>query len=285
MKRAWRAILITCSMALTAIAGSCGKSSGKSDSNDTDPNRLPDTLRVATLYSPEAYFIYRGQEMGYDYELISEFVTDKHLTLDLRIAPSLSTALEMLDSGIVDLIAYEVPITAELKDHFVPCGPESVTTQVLVQPKKGEDEVITDVTELIGKDVYVEADSKYEARINNLNQEIGGGINIHRVDRDTLITEDLISMVNDGKIPLTIVDSDIAKINKTYYRDLDITLPLSFEQRSSWAVAPDHKWLADSIDAWFNSENQRANQAALLKRYFELSHIKSLLLIKYFSLK
>ena len=140
-----------------------------------------------------------------------------------------------------------------------------------MQPKKGETELITDVTDLVGKDVYVESESKYEARIRNLNQEVGGGINIHTVDRDTLITEDLIAMVSEGKIPLTVVDSDIARINKTYYSDLDITLPLSFEQRSSWAVAPDKAWLGDSINAWLNSENPRQEQAQLLKRYFELS--------------
>lgn len=232
---------------------------------------LPDTLRVATLYSPEAYFIYRGQEMGYDYELISSFSKDKHITLSLNIAPSLSRALEMLDSGMVDLIAYEVPVTAELKDKFVGCGPESITTQVLVQPKNGDEEIVKDVVELIGKDVYVEADSKYEARIKNLNQEVGGGINIHTVDRDTMITEDLIAMVNEGKIPLTIVDSNIARINKTYYKNLDITLQLSFEQRSSWAVSQRNSWLADSIDTWINSDMPRESQSQLLKRYFELS--------------
>ena len=59
--------------------------------------------------------------------------------------------------------------------------------------------------------------------------------------------------------------------NKTYYNDLDITLPLSFEQRSSWAVAPSKAWLGDSINAWLNSDQPREEQAQLLKRYFELS--------------
>ena len=177
--------------------------------------------------------------MGYDYELITAIAIDRGLTLKVNIAPSLSRAIEMLDSGKVDLIAYEVPITAEYKEKVVACGPENITTQVLVQPKLGEEELITDVTDLVGKDVYVEADSKYEARMNNLNQELGGGIRIHPVSRDTMITEDLIAMVSEGKIPLTVVDSDIALINKTYYNDLDINMPLSFEQRSGWAVAPD----------------------------------------------
>lgn len=138
---------------LIAGVSSCGNkdaSNGGAGSDNSD-HRLPDTLKVATLYSPEAYFIYRGQEMGYDYELVTALAVDKDLALKMEIAPSLSRALEMLDSGIVDLIAYEVPITAELKDRFVPCGPENITTQVLVQPKKGGAELITDVTDLVGE--------------------------------------------------------------------------------------------------------------------------------------
>ena len=271
MKRGIFSVLAA--LSLTSMLFSCGGNSDKtaSDNQSDETHKFPDTLRVATLYSPEAYFIYRGQEMGYDFELVTALAADKDMILKMEIAPSLSRAVEMLDSGYVDLIAYEVPVTAEYKDRVVPCGPENITTQVLVQPKKGETELITDVTDLVGKDVYVESESKYEARIRNLNQEVGGGINIHTVDRDTLITEDLIAMVSEGKIPLTVVDSDIARINKTYYSDLDITLPLSFEQRSSWAVAPDKAWLGDSINAWLNSENPRQEQAQLLKRYFELS--------------
>ena len=81
------------------------------------------------------------------------------------------------------------------------CGPENYTSQVLVQPKVQGKAPITDVTELVGRQVYVEKDSKYLRRLNNLNDELGGGIEIHEVDADSLITEDLIEMVNDGKIP------------------------------------------------------------------------------------
>lgn len=276
MRRGFCLLCFVCAVILIAgITSSCGgsgkESAGKSTGTSVSGHKFPDTLRVATLYSPEAYFIYRGQEMGYDYELLTALAVDKELALKLEVATSLSKAIEMLDSGKVDLIAYPVPVTAENKERVTPCGPETVTTQVLVQPKKGETELITDVTDLVGKDVYVEADSKYEARIRNLNQEIGGGINIHTVDKDTMITEDLIAMVSNGTLPLTIVDSDIAKINKTYYNDLDISLPLSFEQRSAWAVAPDKAWLGDSINAWLNSDKPRSEQAQLLKRYFEIS--------------
>lgn len=256
---------------------SCGRSD-KSAARPTDslhqtvkPIPLPDTLRVATLYSPQSFFIYREEPMGYDYDLINRLVSDKGMTLKLEVAPTLAAAVELLDSGRVDLIAYEVPVTAEYKEHVIPCGPVNVTSQVLVQPLVDGKARITDVTQLAGKDVYVEKDSKYQARLINLNNEIGGGIKIHSVDREEMITEDLIDLVSRDSIPLTVVDSDIARINKTYYPRLDITLPVSFQQRSAWGVAPDRKWLADSIDAWIGESRTRTAANDLLKRYFELS--------------
>ncbi len=251
--------------AAVAVVG-CSRC-GSADTSDAD--RLHDTLRVVTLYGPTSYFIYRDEPMGYDYELVDSFAVQNSLVLDLKVAHTLSEAVEMLDSGKVDLIAYDVPITQHYKQYVLPCGPENYTTQVLVQPKVQGQPAIEDVTELVGKDVYVERDSKYLRRLQNLNEEVGGGINIHEVDADSLITEDLIQMVSDGKIPLTVVDSDIARLNRTYYPDLDIDMEVSFPQRASWAVAPDKQWLADAINSWFAEKEPQEINADLLKRYFE----------------
>ena len=257
-------------LATLCTTWSCGggQSTHRADA-DTTMHSLPDTLRVGTLYSPTSYFIYREEQMGYDYDLVTRLGADKGMVIDLQVAPNLPALIEMLDSGKIDLAAYEIPITAEYKEHIVPAGDENITTQVLVQPK-GNDR-ITDVTQLAGREVYVEAGSKYLYRLENLNNEIGGGIKIHQVKSDTLITEDLIDMVASGEIPLTIVDSDIARINRTYYNSLDIGLPVSFEQRSAWGVAPSMPWLADSITEWMGQPEPRKTQASLLKRYFELS--------------
>lgn len=255
---------------LAVVITSCSGSSSKKANVDS-AYRLPDTLKVVTLYSPMSYFIYRGEPKGYDYTLVDSLARQKGMVLDLKVAKSLASAVEMLDSGKVDLIAYEVPITEHYSKYAVPCGPENYTTQVLVQPKVKGEAPISDVTELVGKEVFVEKDSKYFRRMENINEELGGGIYIHEVDLDSMITEDLIKMVSDGKIPLTVVDSDIARLNKTYYPDLDIDMPLSFEQRSAWAVAPDKKWLADSINAWFALNSPQRTNEELLKQYFEQS--------------
>lgn len=249
----------------------CSTKTSDTASAPTLDEELHDTLRVVTLYGPTSYFIYKEEPMGYDYTLVDSLARQKGMALDLKVARSLSAAVAMLDSGKVDLIAYEVPITEHYKQFVLPCGPENYTTQVLVQPKIQGKAPLTDVTELVGKEIYVEKDSKYLRRLQNLNEEIGGGIIIHEVDADTLITEDLLKMVSDGKIPMTVVDSDVAMLNRTYYPDLDIDMEVSFPQRASWAVAPDKQWLADSIDAWFAQDVPQRTNAELLKRYFEQS--------------
>lgn len=257
-------------------SGSAGQTSAEQASADTSVTvvrneHFPDTLRAVTLYGPTSYFIYRDQKMGYDYTLVDSLARQNGAVLDLKVAKSLSQAVAMLDSGKVDLIAYEVPITQHYLNYVLPCGPENYTSQVLVQPKVQGRAPITDVTELVGKEVYVEKDSKYLRRLQNLNEEVGGGIAIHEVDTDTLLTEDLLRMVSEGDIPLTIVDSDIAMLNATYFPHLDVSMDVSYAQRGSWAVAPGHTELAEAIDNWFAGAAPQEINRELLKQYYEQS--------------
>ncbi len=127
----------------------------------------------------------------------------------------------------------------------------------------------------MGKTIYVEKGSKYESRLRNLDSEIGGGINIHTVESDTVNVENLIEGVNNGTIPLTLADNDIAKIDKSYYNNIDIGLDVSFPQRSSWAVNLNDDWLADTIDAWSTSERTMLYTEDIANRYFEQNRTSS----------
>lgn len=92
--------------------------------------------------------------MGFDYENLKRFADDEGYVLDLKIAPSLKALLEMLKSGEAQLAAYPVPRIEEYMKLVNHCGPKEITWQVLVQPS-GKNK-INDVTELVGKTVYVE---------------------------------------------------------------------------------------------------------------------------------
>ncbi|MDR0824055.1 MAG: transglycosylase SLT domain-containing protein [Prevotella sp.] len=228
-------------------------------------------LTIITLNSSTSYFIYKEEPMGYDYDLAQDFCDHYGLTLNVKIAENTTKLLEMLEKGDGDLVAFPVPIQNELKDSISYCGLNQVTHQILVQSANKGDTIIKEVTGLIGKEVYVEENTKYHQRLINLNSELGGGIKIHPVSEDTITSEDLIEMVSLGKIKYTVCDEYIAKLNRTYYRNIDISLPVSFDQRASWAIRKDTPKLGKALDEWFVQNDNTPVYKGITKKYFELS--------------
>jgi len=250
---------------LLALAVACGKGNSQSQ----DQHQLPDTLTVGTLYSPTGFFILKGDTMGYDYDRICDFARSHGIALRFKVARSMPALLEMLKKRQVDVLACEIPVTAEYKSQVLHCGAVNETYQVLVQHSgKG---MIYDVTQLIGQDVFVEKGSKYESRLRNLDNEVGGGINIHTVEGEAALPTELIQRVSRREIGFTIVDSDIAQMNLTYYDSINIGLRVGFAQHSSWAVDRRDAWLADSINVWAASVNAQEYSKQALKHYFEMN--------------
>lgn len=250
---------------LVSLAFSCSTS----DKTAQQEHHLPDTLNVGTLYSPTGFFILKGDTMGYDYDRICDFARSHGIALRFQVARSMPALLEMLKKRDVDVLACEIPVTAEYKSQVLHCGAVNETYQVLVQ-HSGPDAIL-DVTQLIGHDVYVEKGSKYESRLRNLDNEVGGGINIHTVEGEEALPTELIQRVSRREIDFTIVDSDIAQMNLTYYDSINIQLRVGFEQRSSWAVSKRDQWLADSINEWAASVNAQEYSKQALKHYFEMN--------------
>ena len=268
MKPRLSIIAILLSAILWIMPTGCGGS--KTDHSDTDSLllRLNDTIVVGTLYSPTSYFLYKGDLMGYHYDLANRFAKDKGVMVKFKVTRNMKSLLCMLDSGDIDIIAYNVPITTEFKERVKHCGPEIITHQVLVQPIN-DNAPLTDVTQLPGHTIVVEKGSRYEARMRNLDNELGGGIEIKTIQRDTLMAEDLIEMVAEGDIPMTVTDSDIAKLDHTYYDNIDISLEVSFPQKSTWAVRTDDKFLAQIIDEWAKQPEVIKEEQRLFNHYFE----------------
>ena len=238
---------------------------------DFDEILQADTLNVITLSSSSSYFIYKEEPMGYDYDLVKDFADHYGLQLNVKVAENATRLIEMLQAGEGDLIAYPITIQNELKDSLIYCGPVQISHQVLVQKADRGDTLLTDVTELIGKEVYVKHNTKYHQRMMNLNAELGGGIIIEDIDKDTITAEDLIGMVSEGKIKYTVSDEYVAKLNRTYYRNINISLPLSFDQRSSWLVRKSTPNLAKALTEWVQQTDNTPVYTAITKKYFELS--------------
>lgn len=226
-----------------------------------------DTLKVLTIYGPTSFFEYRGEYMGIDYENVRRFARENNMILEIEAVSNINEIISRLKQQEAHMAAYPVPQIAEYNDEVIYCGPQQVSWQVLVQKKSKNS--VKDVTELIGSDIYVEKDSKYQYRLNNLNDELGGGINIVALESDTLMEEDFLDMVSRGVIPFTVVDSEIAKINAADYPDLDFTLHVSLDQGASWIVAQGLDSLAAKIERWEHKNHDSDIVKEIYKRYYE----------------
>lgn len=271
MKKTVLLLLLT----LLFLSG-CNRNKGEERMEDAVATDLPQLkirgkITAVTLYSSTSYFQYKMQPMGYEYELIRDFARSEGLELNIKVAESPARLVEMLEAGEADVAAYPVNISNSLKERFIYCGRVEQDSQVLIQRANKGDKRITDVTQLLGKDVYVKPKTKYYERLENLDIELGGGIRIHEVAADSITVEDLISQVSQGEIPYTVSDENIARLNKTYFWNLDVSLKISFPQRSSWIVRKNSPLLAEAIDSWASGKEVTHVYKALTKRYFELS--------------
>lgn len=265
-------MLATMLLCLLVTAGCRGNRTDSREERVHDLQQIKDSgeLVVLTLYSSTSYFNYRGQDMGFQYELSEQFAKSLDVKLKVKVARNVKDLIRKLEAGEGDLIAYTLPVTKEWKDSLLYCGEDVITHQVVVQRKNGRHKPLKDVTELIGKDIYVNP-GKYYERLVNLDKELGGGIRIHLVRSDSISAEDLITQVAQGKISYTVADNDIARLNRTYYPNLDIDLKISFDQRSSWAVRKDCPQLARAASEWHKVNLTSPDYKASTKRYFEIS--------------
>ena len=228
-------------------------------------------LTVLTMNSSISYFDYRGEPIGYQYELAKQFAQSLGLKLEMKTARSTQEMVDMLLLGEGDLIAYPLPITKAFKDTLEFCGEDIVTHQVLVQ-RNGtkQQKALTNVTDLLDKKVHAKP-GKHLDRLTNLDKELGGGILIQPVTNDSITNEDLIMQVSQGIIDYAISDDDLARLNKTYYPNLNISLPVSFDQRASWAVRKTSPLLAKAADEWHQKNVSSPAYKASAKKYFELN--------------
>lgn len=233
---------------------------------DESPSTTHDTLRVVTLNTPYSYYLYRDTVMGYDYELINDFAESSGRPLKITVAPGAREMIRMLREGEADLAAAPVPVTGEYQSMVRHCGPERISRQVLVQPRG--DDMARVVTDLVGHTVTVDLDSRYEHRLHALDAEIGGGIIIETIDRDTVTEADLVRMVARQEAEMTVIDSESAQYESPKWPALDFSLRLSLDQRSRWAVASGDTALAAAVDRWTRNDSTAIGN--MYTRYYRL---------------
>lgn len=225
-----------------------------------------------------SYFIYKGQPMGYEYELLNLLAKHLNVGLKIQVTSGIDRAIDQLNKGEGDIIAFPLIMTKERKKYMAFSKPHFYSHQVLVQrkPRKWrrmtldaiDDSLIRSPVSLIGKEVHVLAGSSFETRLRHLSEEIGGDVLI-RPDTVSTESESLIRKVALGEIAYTVADHMIARVNASYYPDLDIKTALSVAQQVGWATRKNAPKLLAAINSWLATIKKEPTFMVIYNRYFK----------------
>jgi len=259
--------------------------------DDLDIIKEKGKIVVLTDYNSTSYFIYRGQPMGYQYELLQELADHLGLQLEVIVSNDLNHSFNKLETGDVDLIAANLTVTKQRKKIMDFTIPHSKTRQVLVQRKPDkwenldkkslESSLIREQLYLAGKTVYVQANSSHAFRLHNLSDEIGENINIVEANEEV---EHLISLVASGEIDYTVSDENVAQVNQNYYQNIDVETPLSFHQNLAWAVRRNSGKLLKEINEWLTRFKETREYKLIYAKYFQNNRSAQIVESDYYTL-
>lgn len=268
-------------LCLIVLFSACSKPTEKDNegkkklANSRDLEEIKETGKLLAIIdnSSTSYFIYKGQPMGFEYELLSRFA--QHIDVELEVVKidELSNMFQALEQNQGDVIAANLTVTKDRREMVDFSEPVLTTHQVLVQRQLQSADIqqgkllIESPVELMHKKIYVQKASSFYNRLVHLSDEIGGDIEIQEV-AGNMTVEQLIEKVANHEIDYTVADEHVAKINKAYYRNIHINTALSLEQKVAWAIRKQSANLQIAINEWLNKFKKTVDFRVIYLKYY-----------------
>ncbi len=239
-------------------------------------------LTVLAENSPSSYFLYKGKNMGFEYELLHEFAKDMNIRINVKMMQDLDSMKNKLNNCEGDIIACNLTITPERLEEYSFTTPIHTTQQVLIQRKPDNwrkmskaqlnDSIVTDIEQLRNKRIFVWKNSTYYKNIEKINNSLNLNIQIIPANGD-ISSEELIRMVSEKEIDYTITDANVAKINSTYFRNINSSLNLSDKQQIAFACRKSSNTLIDTLNYWLKNKSNRSTIGEVKRKYFDRKNL------------
>jgi membrane-bound lytic murein transglycosylase F len=252
----WKALLAICIVLSIALLCPCAKKSALERIKEASQ------ITVITRNNAHCYYIYRDEPMGFEYDLAKAF--SEYLGVKLKVITAHWERLfDKVNKGEGDIIAASLTITSS-RGEQVDFSDEYLTIQQQAIVHKNDYE-IQEIEDLVGKTIHVRRATSYEDRLYELK---GEGLDLTIEPHVDIPTEELIRMVAEKEIDVTVADSHIALLNRRYYPDVKITFPIEEPQSLGWAVKKGEASLRNEINTFFKKIKKDGTFAKIYEKYF-----------------
>jgi len=242
------------------------------DFTDIKKKKLP--LRIITRNSPETYFIWKGELVGFEYELMKKFSKIHNTKIEIIVADTYQEMLDMLQNGEGDIIAAGLTRTAERLNDFQLDGLISTirynrVDEMLVAHKNNNH--ITRLEDLKDRTITVRKSSSFWKTAQQLAQQYGAKV----VAADEMsATEILIAQVDEQQLDLTIADSNLITI-ETKFRD-NIVTPLTLNKSvpHAYIVRKNNPKLHEHLNQFIRTHYRTTFYNVVKNRYFHPERLR-----------
>jgi membrane-bound lytic murein transglycosylase F len=261
------------------ISGSILESQGPPPKSQLQRIRERGYLLAATDKNTLNYFIYRGEAMGYQLELLQLFA--RYLGVPLRIIASdrIPQLQYFLNYRVADILALNIPITPSGKKLATLSKGFGDTRLVIVQQRAG---ARTSLEEFKGDTIIVKADPFMTPLYNRIKSEGDDGIIIREISDTSQV--DLVRMVSEGKIKYTVCEENLAMILKRTWLNLDAGLVVAKHFSYAWGTHPGSDSLATLLNTWIDSVRKDRVLKKIYINYYDNQKTTGFLTGKYSSI-
>ena len=237
--------------------------------DDFDAIKKRKTLRVLTRNNAASYFLWRGELLGFEFELVEAFAKKHKLRLAVIVAPSHEDLIPMLIEGKGDMIAAFMTATKEREEQGVKFSRHNhLSSEIIVT--RPDDTSLNEPEDLAGRSVYVRRSSAYWKTLENLKSQ-GIDLNLKEAP-ETMETEEIIAKVASGEYDLTLSDNHILNIELTWREDIKAAFPLGQPRKNAWVVRNKNNQLLVAINEFIEKEYKGLFYNITYKKYFKNPH-------------
>lgn len=224
-------------------------------------------LRVLTRNNSTSYFLYRGVEAGFNYELAKLFADELGVRLEVVVPRATRDMIPWLLEGRGDIIIGSLSTDAPRTKRVKLTRPYLHTSLVVVT-RKGRVPRVEKLEDLATATLLVRPSSSAMKRLRALARETRLGFHI-KAARETLETEDIIDLVSSGEVDCAVLERRIVDVELMHRDDVEITLELPTEPVvSAFAVHPDNEALHAAADDFLRRHYRGTIFNILYRRYY-----------------
>ncbi len=222
-------------------------------------------LRVATRNSAATYFLYRGELLGFDYELVRRFAEKLGVQLQVVVPPDRAQLIEWVRDGRADLAAASLTITPERqRDGLAMTRPYNQVSELLVARAQ---DPIQGLDGLSGRQVAARPSSSYWGTLERL-QARGLGLEPVAVAEDRE-TEQIIAGVAAGEYDLTLADSHIVDIELSWREDIRSVTAVGDPRQHGWLLRADNPQLLKAANRFLKQVYRGTFYNLTYQKYFQ----------------